>query len=241
MKIKKWMDCIGNTPIVELCHIEENENSLAHIYAKIEAMNPAGSAKDRIAKKMVLEAEKKGFLHPGATIIEPTSGNTGIGLAMISAIRGYHAIFTMPETMSLERQKLLKAYGAKIVLTPAEKGMSGAIEKADQLQKEIPGSWIPSQFSNPDNPQAHYETTGPEIWSQMEEQVDIFVAGVGTGGTITGIGRYLKEKNPNIQVVAVEPAASNVLSGGNPGPHDLQGIGAIGNDWESIITYRKMV
>ncbi|HIW17953.1 MAG TPA: cysteine synthase A [Candidatus Faecalicoccus intestinipullorum] len=226
MKIKKWMDCIGNTPIVELCHIEENENSLAHIYAKIEAMNPAGSAKDRIAKKMVLEAEKKGFLHPGATIIEPTSGNTGIGLAMISAIRGYHAIFTMPETMSLERQKLLKAYGAKIVLTPAEKGMSGAIEKADQLQKEIPGSWIPSQFSNPDNPQAHYETTGPEIWSQMEEQVDIFVAGVGTGGTITGIGRYLKEKNPNIQVVAVEPAASNVLSGGNPGPHDLQGIGA---------------
>lgn len=226
MKIKKWMDCIGNTPIVELCHIEENEHSLAHIYAKIEAMNPAGSAKDRIAKKMVLEAEKKGFLHPGATIIEPTSGNTGIGLAMISAIRGYRAIFTMPETMSLERQKLLKAYGAKIVLTPAEKGMSGAIEKADQLHKEIPGSWIPSQFSNPDNPQAHYETTGPEIWNQMEGQVDVFVAGVGTGGTITGIGRYLKEKNPNIQVVAVEPAASNVLSGGTPGPHDLQGIGA---------------
>lgn len=189
-------------------------------------MNPAGSAKDRIAKKMIEEAENKGLLQEGATIIEPTSGNTGIGLAMICAIRGYHAIFTMPETMSLERQKLLKAYGAKIVLTPAAQGMSGAIEKANQLHEEIPGSWIPSQFSNPDNPQAHYETTGPEIWNQMEGQVDVFVAGVGTGGTITGTGRYLKEKNPQVKVVAVEPATSHVLSGGKPGPHDLQGIGA---------------
>lgn len=226
MEIKKWMDCIGNTPIVELSRIEQEENSLAQIYAKIEAMNPAGSAKDRIAKKMIEEAENKGLLQEGATIIEPTSGNTGIGLAMICAIRGYHAIFTMPETMSLERQKLLKAYGAKIVLTPAAQGMSGAIEKANQLHKEIPGSWIPSQFSNPYNPQAHYETTGPEIWHQMEGQVDVFVAGVGTGGTITGTGRYLKEKNPQVKVVAVEPATSHVLSGGKPGPHDLQGIGA---------------
>ncbi len=226
MEIKKWMDCIGNTPIVELSRIEQEENSLAQIYAKIEAMNPAGSAKDRIAKKMIEEAENKGLLQEGATIIEPTSGNTGIGLAMICAIRGYHAIFTMPETMSLERQKLLKAYGAKIVLTPAAQGMSGAIEKASQLHAEIPGSWIPSQFSNPDNPQAHYETTGPEIWQQMEGQVDVFVAGVGTGGTITGTGRYLKEQNPHIHVVAVEPATSHVLSGGKPGPHDLQGIGA---------------
>lgn len=226
MEIKKWMDCIGNTPIVELSRIEQEENSLSQIYAKIEAMNPAGSAKDRIAKKMIEEAENKGLLQEGATIIEPTSGNTGIGLAMICAIRGYHAIFTMPETMSLERQKLLKAYGAKIVLTPAAQGMSGAIEKANQLHEEIPRSWIPSQFSNPDNPQAHYETTGPEIWHQMEGQVDVFVAGVGTGGTITGTGRYLKEKNPQVKVVAVEPATSHVLSGGKPGPHDLQGIGA---------------
>ena len=226
MEIKKWVDCIGNTPIVELSRIEQEENSLAQIYAKIEAMNPAGSAKDRIAKKMIEEAENKGLLQEGATIIEPTSGNTGIGLAMICAIRGYHAIFTMPETMSLERQKLLKAYGAKIVLTPAAQGMSGAIEKANQLHEEIPGSWIPSQFSNPDNPQAHYETTGPEIWNQMEGQVDVFVAGVGTGGTITGTGRYLKEKNPQVKVVAVEPATSHVLSGGKPGSHDLQGIGA---------------
>ena len=226
MEIKKWMDCIGNTPIVELSRIEQEENSLAKIYAKIEAMNPAGSAKDRIAKKMIEEAENKGLLQEGATIIEPTSGNTGIGLAMICAIRGYHAIFTMPETMSLERQKLLKAYGAKIVLTPAAQGMSGAIEKANQLHEEIPRSWIPSQFSNPDNPQAHYETTGPEIWNQMEGQVDVFVAGVGTGGTITGTGRYLKEKNPQVKVVAVEPATSHVLSGGKPGSHDLQGIGA---------------
>ena len=226
MEIKKWMDCIGNTPIVELSRIEQEENSLAQIYAKIEAMNPAGSAKDRIAKKMIEEAENKGLLQEGATIIEPTSGNTGIGLAMICAIRGYRAIFTMPETMSLERQKLLKAYGAKIVLTPAAQGMSGAIEKANQLHEEIPRSWIPSQFSNPDNPQAHYETTGPEIWNQMEGQVDVFVAGVGTGGTITGTGRYLKEKNPQVKVVAVEPATSHVLSGGKPGSHDLQGIGA---------------
>ena len=226
MEIKKWMDCIGNTPIVELSRIEQEENSLAQIYAKIEAMNPAGSAKDRIAKKMIEEAENKGLLQEGATIIEPTSGNTGIGLAMICAIRGYHAIFTMPETMGLERQKLLKAYGAKIVLTPAAQGMSGAIEKANQLHEEIPRSWIPSQFSNPDNPQAHYETTGPEIWNQMEGQVDVFVAGVGTGGTITGTGRYLKEKNPQVKVVAVEPATSHVLSGGKPGSHDLQGIGA---------------
>lgn len=218
------LECIGNTPLVELSHLESN--LYAKIYAKVESFNPAGSAKDRIARKMILEAEKQGLLKPGATIIEPTSGNTGIGLAMVCALRGYQAIFTMPETMSEERQKLLKAYGAKIVLTPASKGMSGAIEEANNLHQKMENSWIPSQFSNPNNPLAHYETTGPEIWEQTKGHLDVFVAGVGTGGTITGTGRYLKEKNPKVEIVAVEPAGSHVLSGGKPGPHDLQGIGA---------------
>lgn len=224
MVYQNILECIGNTPLVELSHLESN--LYAKIYAKVESFNPAGSAKDRIARKMILEAEKQGLLKPGATIIEPTSGNTGIGLAMVCALRGYQAIFTMPETMSEERQKLLKAYGAKIVLTPAAKGMSGAIEEANALHQKMENSWIPSQFSNPNNPLAHYETTGPEIWEQTKGHLDVFVAGVGTGGTITGTGRYLKEKNPKVEIVAVEPAGSPVLSGGKPGPHDLQGIGA---------------
>lgn len=224
MVYQNILECIGNTPLVELSHLESN--LYAKIYAKVESFNPAGSAKDRIARKMILEAEKQGLLKPGATIIEPTSGNTGIGLAMVCALRGYQAIFTMPETMSEERQKLLKAYGAKIVLTPASKGMSGAIEEANNLHQKMENSWIPSQFSNPNNPLAHYETTGPEIWEQTKGHLDVFVAGVGTGGTITGTGRYLKEKNPKVEIVAVEPAGSHVLSGGKPGPHDLQGIGA---------------
>ncbi len=224
MVYQNILECIGNTPLVELSHLESN--LYAKIYAKVESFNPAGSAKDRIARKMILEAEKQGLLKPGATIIEPTSGNTGIGLAMVCALRGYQAIFTMPETMSEERQKLLKAYGAKIVLTPASKGMSGAIEEANNLHQKMENSWIPSQFSNPYNPLAHYETTGPEIWEQTKGHLDVFVAGVGTGGTITGTGRYLKEKNPKVEIVAVEPAGSHVLSGGKPGPHDLQGIGA---------------
>lgn len=224
MVYQNILECIGNTPLVELSHLESN--LYAKIYAKVESFNPAGSAKDRIARKMILEAEKQGLLKPGAAIIEPTSGNTGIGLAMVCALRGYQAIFTMPETMSEERQKLLKAYGAKIVLTPAAKGMSGAIEEANALHKKMENSWIPSQFSNPNNPLAHYETTGPEIWEQTKGHLDVFVAGVGTGGTITGTGRYLKEKNPKVEIVAVEPAGSHVLSGGKPGPHDLQGIGA---------------
>lgn len=224
MVYQNILECIGNTPLVELSHLESN--LYAKIYAKVESFNPAGSAKDRIARKMILEGEKQGLLKPGATIIEPTSGNTGIGLAMVCALRGYQAIFTMPETMSEERQKLLKAYGAKIVLTPATKGMSGAIEEANALHKKMENSWIPSQFSNPNNPLAHYETTGPEIWEQTKGHLDVFVAGVGTGGTITGTGRYLKEKNPKVEIVAVEPAGSHVLSGGKPGPHDLQGIGA---------------
>ena len=224
MVYQNILECIGNTPLVELSQLESN--LYAKIYAKVESFNPAGSAKDRIARKMILEAEKQGLLKPGATIIEPTSGNTGIGLAMVCALRGYQAIFTMPETMSEERQKLLKAYGAKIVLTPASKGMSGAIEEANNLHQKMENSWIPSQFSNPNNPLAHYETTGPEIWEQTKGHLDVFVAGVGTGGTITGTGRYLKEKNPKVEIVAVEPAGSHVLSGGKPGPHDLQGIGA---------------
>lgn len=224
MVYQNILECIGNTPLVELSHLESN--LYAKIYAKVESFNPAGSAKDRIARKMILEAEKQGLLKPGATIIEPTSGNTGIGLAMVCALRGYQAIFTMPETMSEERQKLLKAYGAKIVLTPASKGMSGAIEEANNLHQKMENSWISSQFSNPNNPLAHYETTGPEIWEQTKGHLDVFVAGVGTGGTITGTGRYLKEKNPKVEIVAVEPAGSHVLSGGKPGPHDLQGIGA---------------
>ena len=219
-------EMIGKTPIMELVRMEKEFHLLAGLYAKIEFFNPAGSVKDRVAWAMIRDAEEKGILHPGATIIEPTSGNTGIGLAAVAAARGYRAIFTMPETMSIERRKLLSAYGAKIVLTEGSKGMSGAIQKARELGAEIPGSFLPGQFENPANPAAHFATTGPEIWEDMDGKVDLFVAGVGTGGTLSGVGNYLKGKNPKIQIVAVEPAASPVLSGGGPGPHKIQGIGA---------------
>lgn len=214
---------IGNTPLIELTHLEP-EN--AKVIAKVEFFNPAGSAKDRIARKMIDDAENAGLIKEGATLIEPTSGNTGIGIASIAASRGYKAILTMPETMSVERRNLLKAYGAQIVLTEGSKGMQGAVDKAVELSKEIENSFIPSQFSNPSNPQAHYETTGPEIWQDTEGSVDIFVAGVGTGGTVSGTGKYLKEQNPNVKVVAVEPASSPLLTKGVAGPHGIQGIGA---------------
>lgn len=217
---------IGRTPLMEVSRIEEEEKLKARIYAKLELFNPAGSVKDRVAFSMILDAEEKGLIGPGATIIEPTSGNTGIGLAAIAASRGYKAIFTMPETMSIERRKLLKGYGAEIVLTDGEAGMTGAIKKAEELAGEMDNAIVLGQFVNESNPRAHINTTGPEIWEDTEGKVDIFVAGVGTGGTITGTGRYLKEKNPLIQVVAVEPTDSPVLSGGKPGPHGLQGIGA---------------
>ena len=217
---------IGGTPLLELTHIEKKENLKAKVLVKLEYFNPAGSVKDRIAKAMIDDAEKKGLLKPGAVIIEPTSGNTGIGLAAVAAARGYRIILTMPETMSVERRQLLKAYGAEIVLTEGAKGMKGAIAKADELAKEIPGAFIPGQFVNPANPAAHYATTGPEIWRDTDGQVDVFVAGVGTGGTITGVGEYLKAQNPAIQIVAVEPAASPVLSEGKAGAHMIQGIGA---------------
>ena len=220
------LELVGGTPLVELSKIEKEENLGARVVAKVEAFNPAGSAKDRIALNMVETAEKEGLLKPGATIIEPTSGNTGIGLALVCAQRGYHLILTMPDTMSVERRNLIKAYGAQVVLTPGAEGMKGAIAKAEQLAKEIPGSFIPSQFANMANPQKHYETTGPENWNDTDGHVDIFVAGVGTGGTITGVGGYLKEKNPDIKVVAVEPAGSPVLSKGVSGAHKIQGIGA---------------
>lgn len=223
---KSLTELIGRTPLLELSNYEEKNGLEATVVGKLEYFNPAGSAKDRIARAMIEDAENKGLLSPGAVIIEPTSGNTGIGLAAVAAARGYRAILTMPETMSVERRNLLKAYGAEIVLTDGAKGMSGAIEKAEELAKEIPGAFIPGQFDNPANAEAHRATTGPEIWEDTEGKVDIFVAGVGTGGTITGVGRYLKEKNPKIKIVAVEPAGSPVLSGGKAGPHGLQGIGA---------------
>ncbi len=220
------LELVGNTPLVELSKLDKEEGTKATVYAKIEAFNPAGSAKDRIALNMIETAEKEGKIKPGATIIEPTSGNTGIGLALVCAQKGYHLILTMPETMSVERRNLIKAYGAKVELTEGSKGMKGAIAKAEELAKEIPGSFIPSQFSNPANPQKHYETTGPEIWNDTDGKVDIFVAGVGTGGTLSGVGKYLKEKNPNVEVVAVEPEESPLLSKGHAGPHKIQGIAA---------------
>ena len=217
---------IGYTPLMELTHIEKNENLSAKILAKLEYFNPAGSVKDRIAKAMIDDAEAKGLLKPGSVIIEPTSGNTGIGLASVAAARGYRIIIVMPETMSVERRQLMKAYGAELVLTEGAKGMKGAIAKADELAKEIPNSFVPGQFVNAANPKAHFETTGPEIYEDTDGKVDIFVAGVGTGGTITGVGRYLKSKLPGVKVVAVEPATSAVLSTGVAGAHKIQGIGA---------------
>ena len=217
---------IGSTPLLELKRIEKAEGLNARLLAKLEYLNPAGSAKDRIARAMIDDAEARGALKPGATIIEPTSGNTGIGLAAVGVTRGYRVVIVMPETMSAERRMLMKAYGAELVLTEGAKGMSGAIEKAEELARSIPGSFIPGQFENPANPRAHYETTGPEIWRDTDGEVDVFVAGVGTGGTLTGTGRYLKERKPAVRVVAVEPARSPLLSGGKAGPHGLQGIGA---------------
>ena len=223
---KSILDLIGNTPLLEAENIERSEGLEATVLLKLEYFNPAGSVKDRIARAMIEDAENTGALKKGSTIIEPTSGNTGIGLAAIAASKGYRIILTMPETMSVERRNILKAYGAEIVLTDGTKGMTGAIAKANELAKEIPDSFIPGQFVNPVNPKIHKETTGPEIWRDAEGQVDFFVAGVGTGGTITGVGTYLKEQNPNVKVVAVEPATSPVLSEGKAGPHKIQGIGA---------------
>ena len=217
---------IGHTPLLELTGIEKELDLSARLLAKLEYFNPAGSVKDRVALAMIEDAEKKGVLKPGATIIEPTSGNTGIGLACVAAGRGYRTIIVMPDSMSMERRLLMAAYGAELVLTPGALGMQGAIDKANELAVQIPGSFIPAQFDNPANPQAHFDTTGPEIWQDTDGHVDIFVAGVGTGGTITGVGKYLRSQNPDIQIIAVEPAASPLLSRGMAGPHGLQGIGA---------------
>lgn len=226
MIYSKITDLIGNTPLVELTNIEKEFDLKARIIAKVEFFNPAGSVKDRAAYAMIEDAKKQGIIKPGATIIEPTSGNTGIGLASVAANKGYKAIFTMPETMSVERRNLLKAYGAKVVLTDGKKGMTGAIEKANELADEIENSFIPSQFENSSNPNAHYVSTGPEIWKDTDGKVDIFVAGIGTGGTISGTGKYLKEKNSNIKIVGVEPQSSPLLTQGKAGPHGIQGIGA---------------
>ena len=226
MICKSIPELIGNTPLLELGRFSADCGLETPILAKLEAFNPAGSVKDRVGLQMILDAEERGLLHPGSVIVEPTSGNTGIGLTSVAAARGYRVIIVMPDTMSVERRQLMMAYGAELVLTPGAKGMTGAIEKAKELASETPGSFIPGQFENPANPDAHYRTTGPEIWQDTDGQIDLFVAGVGTGGTITGVSRYLKEQNPAIHVAAVEPADSPVLSGGKAGPHKLQGIGA---------------
>lgn len=223
---KSVEELIGKTPLLELTKLEEKLGLKGTLLAKVEALNPGGSVKDRVAKRMVEDAEKAGILKAGATIIEPTSGNTGIGLAVMAAARGYHAIIVMPDTMSVERRLLMTAFGAELVLTEGAKGMAGAVAKAEELAKEIPNSFIPGQFDNPSNPAAHYDTTGPEIWEDTDGKVDIFVAGIGTGGTLTGVGRYLREKNPAVKIIGVEPATSPLLTKGVAGPHGLQGIGA---------------
>lgn len=220
------LELIGHTPLIEAKRLEKKESLKARLLIKTEYLNPSGSVKDRAALYMIKDAEERGLLKEGSTIIEPTSGNTGIGLAAIAAVKGYRIILTMPETMSVERRNILKAYGAEVVLTEGAKGMAGAIAKAEELSKEIPGSFIPGQFDNPANPKAHVETTGPEIWEDTDGEIDVFVAGAGTGGTVTGVGEYLKEKKADIKIIAVEPAGSPVLSGGQAGPHGIQGIGA---------------